>query len=186
MTDLTHIEEVYQSATQLYNMDDLNAALDRMSLAIHGALKDKNPIVFCVMNGGLIPAGHLLTRLNFPLTLDYIHATRYRGETTGGVLQWIVKPSIEVKDRAILVVDDILDGGVTLALVLEELKTMGASEVYSAVVLDKYTKRVPHGLQHADFVGLQIEDHFVFGFGLDYDHYLRNAPGIYKVAPEHI
>ena len=185
MTNLAQIKEVFDKATQLYTMDDLNKALDQMALDIHAVLHDKNPIVLCVMNGALIPAGHLLTRLNFPLTIDYIHATRYQGETKGGELHWKVKPNIDTKGRAVLVVDDILDGGVTLAMVLEALKASGATDVYSAVVLDKYTKRVPNGLQQADFVGLKIEDHFVFGFGLDYNHYLRNAPGIYKVAPEH-
>ncbi len=185
MTTLAKIQDVFEKSTQLFTMDDLNVALDQMASAIHDVLHDKNPVVLCVMNGGLIPTGHLLTRLNFPLTIDYIHATRYRGELQGGALHWKVKPSIDIKGRTVLVVDDILDGGVTLAGILETLKADGASDVYSAVVLDKYTKRLPNGLQHADFVGLPIEDHYVFGFGLDYNHYLRNAPGIYKVAPEH-
>jgi hypoxanthine phosphoribosyltransferase len=84
-----------------------------------------------------------------------------------------------------LVVDDILDGGVTLAAIIDEVKASGAQEVYSAVLVDKYRKRVPNGLQQADFVGLQVEDHYIFGYGMDYNEYLRNAPGIFVVAPEH-
>ena len=80
--------------------------------------------------------------------------------------------------------DDILDGGITLNEILKEVAAMGASEVYSAVLVDKYQKRVPEGLQKADFVGLQVDDHYVFGYGMDYKEYLRNAPGIYKIAPE--
>jgi hypoxanthine phosphoribosyltransferase len=85
----------------------------------------------------------------------------------------------------VLVVDDILDGGITLAAILEEVRALGAEAVYSAVLVDKYQKRVENGLKHADFVGLEIEDHYIFGYGMDYNEYLRNAPGIFVVAPEH-
>jgi hypoxanthine phosphoribosyltransferase len=156
-----------------------------MAAQIHQQLSDKNPIILCVMIGGMVPMANLLLRLDFPLEVDYVHATRYRGEITGGALHWKVKPSVDLQGRAVLVVDDILDGGVTLAAILEEVKAMGASQVYSAVLVDKHHKRVENGLKHADFVGLEIDDHYIFGYGMDYNEYLRNAPGIYIVAPEH-
>lgn len=179
------IKDVYEKSTCLYTNNEVEAALDRMAIKIHAELKDKNPIIICVMIGGLVPLGKLLPRLDFPLEVDYVHATRYRGDITGGEIHWKVKPSANLKDRTVLVVDDILDGGVTLAAIIEEIKTMGASEVYSAVLVDKYRKRVANGLQHADFVGLEVEDHYIFGYGMDYNEYLRNAPGIFVVAPEH-
>lgn len=181
----SQIKEVYERSTRLFTTKEVEAALDRMAINIHQELHDKNPVLLCVMIGGLVPLGNLLPRLDFPLEVDYVHATRYRGETTGGELHWKVKPSVDLNNRTVLVVDDILDGGVTLAAILEEVKQLGASEVYSAVLVDKHHKRVENGLKKADFVGLQVEDYYIFGYGMDYHEYLRNAPGIFVVAPEH-
>lgn len=179
------IKSVYEKSSCLFTSNEVAAALDRMAINIHDKLKDKNPVILCVMVGGLVPLGNLLLRLDFPLEVDYVHATRYRGEITGGDIHWKVKPSANLEGRTVLIVDDILDGGVTLAAIIEEIKKMGANEVYSAVLVDKYRKRVPNGLQKADFVGLQVEDHYIFGYGMDYNEYLRNAPGIFVVDPTH-
>lgn len=179
------IQEVYEKSTCLFTTKEVEAALDRMAINIHQKLHDKNPILLCVMIGGLVPLGNLLPRLDFPLEVDYIHATRYRGEIRGGELIWKVRPNSDLRGRTVLVVDDILDGGVTLASILEEVKALGAEEVYSAVLVDKHHKRVENGLKAADFVGLKVDDHYIFGYGMDYNDYLRNAPGIFVVAPEH-
>jgi len=185
MTIPNKIKAVYEKSSCLYTSNEVAAALDRMAINIHDKLKDKNPVIICVMIGGLVPLGNLLLRLDFPLEVDYVHATRYRGEITGGEIHWKVRPSTNLKGRTVLVVDDILDGGLTLAAIIDEIKALGADEVYSAVLVDKYRKRVPNGLQEADFVGLQVEDHYIFGYGMDYNEYLRNAPGIFVVHPEH-
>jgi hypoxanthine phosphoribosyltransferase len=179
------IQDVYAKSSRLFTTEEVEAALDNMARAIQTVLHDKNPVLLCVMIGGLVPMGNLLPRLDFPLEVDYVHATRYRGETTGGELHWKVRPSIDLKDRVVLIVDDILDGGITLAAIVAEAKSLGAAEVLTAVLVDKYQKRVENGLKNADFVGLQIEDHYIFGYGMDYKEYLRNAPGIFIVAPEH-
>lgn len=179
------IKEVYEKSTLLFTHNEVEAALDRMAMNIQDKLHDKNPVILCVMIGGLIPMGNLLPRLDFPLEVDYVHATRYCGETRGGTLHWKVKPSANLQGRSVLVVDDILDGGITLAAIIQEIKMMGALEVYSAVLVDKKAKRLPEGLPNADFVGLTIDDHYIFGFGMDYHEYLRNAPGIYVVDPMH-
>lgn len=185
MTIPTKIQEVYKKSSLLYSTAQIEAALDRMAADIHEKLHDQNPIIVCVMIGGLIPMSNLLLRLDFPLEVDYVHATRYRGEISGGDLHWKVRPSANMRDRTVLVIDDILDGGVTLAAILLEIEKMGAKQVYSGVLVDKFQARDPKGLQHADFVGLEVENHYIFGYGMDYNEYLRNAPGIYVVAPEH-
>ncbi|MGL5742888.1 MAG: hypoxanthine-guanine phosphoribosyltransferase [Legionella sp.] len=179
------IKQVYEQSTCLFTTNEVEAALDRMAINIHKELQDQNPVLVCVMVGGLVLLGNLLPRLDFPLEVDYVHATRYRGDTTGGEILWKVKPSTNLKGRTVLVVDDILDGGVTLASIISEINALGAEKVYSAVLVDKYRKRVTNGLQNADFVGLQVEDHFIFGYGMDYNEYLRNAPGIFVVHPDH-
>jgi hypoxanthine phosphoribosyltransferase len=180
-----HIQEVYEKSTCLFTKQEIELALDSMANDIHAKLKEANPILLCVMVGGLIPAGNLLPRLDFPLELDYIHATRYKGSTHGGELEWMVKPDTSLEGRTVLIVDDILDAGLTLASIRDFCKTQNAKEVFTAVLLDKQVKRSPGGISKADFAGITLEDGFVFGYGMDYNGYLRNVPGIYVVAPEH-
>jgi hypoxanthine phosphoribosyltransferase len=179
------IQEVFEKSTCLFSKEEIEAALDRMAIQMTETLKDKHPILLCVLVGGIVPMGNLVVRLNFPLEIDYIHATRYQSGLVGKELYWKAKPSRELKGRHVVIVDDILDGGVTLAVLVDAVKEMGAVEVYTAVVVDKHHQREPEGLQQADFVGLEVDDHYVFGFGMDYNEYLRNVPGIYVVAPEH-
>ncbi len=179
------IKSVYEKSSCLYTTHEVEAALDRMAIKIHQQLHDKNPVILCVMIGGLIPLGNLLPRLDFPLEVDYVHATRYRGDITGGEIHWKVKPSASLVGRTVLVVDDILDGGITLAVIIEEIKKLGAAEVFSAVLVDKYCNRLSNGLEKADFVGLEVDNHYIFGYGMDYNEYLRNAPGIFVVHPDH-
>lgn len=179
------IKEVYEKSTCIYTANEVEAALDRMAISISEKLADANPIVLCVMIGGMIPLGNLLPRLDFPLEVDYVHATRYQGETRGSELVWKFKPSIEFKDRAVLIVDDVLDGGITLKHIMDYIEEEGAKSVETAVLVDKPKKRLADGLQQADYVGLEVDDFYIFGYGLDYHEYLRNAPGIYRVAKEH-
>jgi len=176
------IRDVYARADLIYSKADIDAAYDRMAMAISECLRDSNPVVMTVMVGGMIPAGQLLPRLDFPLQMDYLHASRYRGATRGGELHWLVRPSASLQDKVVLLIDDILDEGVTLAEICKACREAGAREVYIAVLLDKRAKR-KNGLQ-ADFVGYEIEDRYVFGCGMDYKGYLRNVPGIYAIPDE--
>lgn len=179
------INEVFEKSTRLFTTEEIETALDQMALQINQKLADKNPVLLCVMIGGLVPMGNLLPRLDFPLEVDYVHATRYQGAISGGELHWKARPSVDLKGRTVLIVDDILDAGVTLAAIIAEIKLMGAAEVYVAVLVDKHHQRASTGLKQADFVGLEVDDHYIFGYGMDYNEYLRNAPGIFVVAPEH-
>lgn len=175
------IQSILKEAECLYSFMELNEALDRMGQEITERLKDKNPLILCVMTGALIPMGHLLTRLHFPLQIDYIHATRYRGTTRGGDLHWLVEPRNCLKNRTILVIDDIMDGGLTLAAIIDYCKQAGANDVYTAVMVNKERIREKGVNFEPDFVGVTTEDKYLFGFGLDYEEYLRNVPGIYAV-----
>jgi hypoxanthine phosphoribosyltransferase len=169
----------YTQADELYSPTQVNAALDRMAAAITAELGELDPIVICVMTGGLIPAGHLLTRLEFPLHIDYLHATRYRGATRGGELHWITRPSLPLAGRTVLVIDDILDEGITLAAIRKKLLEMGAAKVYSAVFADKEIGREKP--VKADFVGVTVPNRYVFGFGMDAYGLWRNLPAIYAL-----
>ena len=172
---LADAELIHSEATVL-------AALDEVAARIHGRLADKNPLVLCVMTGGVIFTGQLLPKLAFPLDFDYLHATRYGPETQGGKISWRMAPWTSVKGRTVLVVDDILDEGVTLAAVKESLIRLGAEEVLLAVFTDKQNgKNKPIA---ADFVGLPVPDRFVFGYGMDVDGAWRNLPAIYAVKED--
>ena len=181
MQTANKIQSILANAECLHDLAALEAALDQMAEKITQKLQDTNPLVLCVMVGALIPTGHLLTRLHFPLEVDYVHATRYRGTTRGGDLHWLVEPRQSLKNRVVLVVDDIMDGGLTLSAIIDYCKQAGAKAVHSAVMVDKIRQREPGVNFEPDFVGVKAEDKYLFGFGLDYEGYLRNVPGIYAV-----
>lgn len=179
------ISEVFSKATCIFSKTDVENALDKMAAEMTLKLSESSPIFICVLLGGTIPLGNLLPRLNFPLELDYAHATRYSGKTHGAQIVWKAKPTSKLNNRTVVILDDILDGGVTLATIKDYCLEQGAKEVFTAVLIDKKKPRVPGAIQDVDFKGLTVSDKFIFGYGLDYEEYLRNAPGIYAVAPEH-
>jgi len=172
-------QRVYEEADCLYSREQVEAAIVALAKTISDDLAEKNPLVLAVMSGAMIPAGMLLSYLDFPLQIDYIHASRYRGATAGGELDWRVSPRFPLAGRCVLVIDDILDEGLTLQAILDSCHEQGASEVHSAVLVKKLHER-NIGIE-ADYVGLEVEDRYVFGFGMDYKEYLRNAPGIFAV-----
>ncbi len=173
---------VLEASQVLHDAAAVDAALDYMAQGITHRLSHHTPVVLGVMVGGMIPAGRLLSRLGFPLELDYCHATRYHGGTRGGELLWLARPQIELRDRILLIVDDILDEGHTLAQIVEDVRFQGAKEILSAVLVNKNHNRRYKEMQ-ADFVGLNVPDRYVFGAGMDYKGWWRNLPAIYA-APE--
>ncbi len=175
--------EVFQQADCLFSEPQVESALDNMAAAIRRQLAATNPVVVCLMNGGVVPFGKLLTRLQFPLQVDYVHATRYGARIQGGNLEWLAGPFVTARDRTILLVDDILDEGTTLAAIEARYRADGAKRVFKAVLTRKDRPRKV--AIDVDFVGLEIPDRYVFGYGMDYKGSLRNAPGIDAVAAVH-
>ncbi len=172
-------KRVSEEAECLYTAEEVQTAIDKLATAITRKVDGLDPLILCVMTGGIILTGQLLPRLRFPLRLDYVHATRYANQTQGGQLAWIARPRVPLKGRVVIAVDDILDEGITLAEIVKACKADGASAVYSAVLVNKRHDR-KNGFE-ADFVGLEVDDRYVFGFGMDYKGYLRNAKGIFAV-----
>lgn len=174
---LKEIEYIQATADLLFSEKQVEAALDEMAILINAKLAGCNPLVLSVLNGGIVTAGKLITRLNMPLTIDAINASRYQNQTSGGTIEWVLKPGTALTDRTILIIDDILDEGITLAAIRDYCLEQGANAVFCAVLVDKvlgHEKPI-----HADFVGLQVENRYLFGYGMDYKGYLRNAPGIF-------
>lgn len=176
---LDELTKIRKEADCLYSQSDVEQALERMAKTIESEVKENNPLILCVMNGALVTTAGLINRFDFPLQQDYIHATRYRGNTTGGAIHWLAEPRISVEGRVVLIVDDILDEGNTLVELVSYCQSNGASKVMSAVLVEKVRQRDKD--IKADFVGLQVPDRYVFGYGMDYKEYWRNAPGIFAV-----
>jgi hypoxanthine phosphoribosyltransferase len=178
---LAEIARVHADAELLHDAAAVEAALARMAGEIAARLAERTPLVLTVPMGGIVPTGLLLPRLDFPLELDYCHASRYRGQTSGADLTWVRRPPEAVRGRSCLLIDDVLDEGLTLAALVAACQAAGAKEVLTAVLVEKRLARKPGGLAHADFVGLLADDRYLYGLGMDYKHFLRNAPGIYAV-----
>ena len=169
-------------AEEIFSPAEVDRALDRVAKEITGRLRESDPLVLAVMNGGLIPAGMLLPRLDFPLRLDYIHATRYRERTFGTELHWKKAPEESLEGRTVLVIDDILDEGHTLEAIVDYCRKAGAREVLSAVLVEKRHDR-GCGFR-ADFVGLEAPDRYLFGCGMDYKGWGRNLGAVRAIREE--
>ncbi len=177
------LERVLARSVVVHDAVAVAAAYDRMAAAITARLADAAPLVLVMMVGGLVPAAEVIRRLRFPFQLDYLHATRYRGATSGAELRWVVRPSQPLADRCVLLIDDILDEGVTLAAVQAECRALGAREVLTAVLTHKRHDRCRPGIG-AEFIGLEVPDRYVFGCGMDYKGWFRELPEVRALAQE--
>jgi hypoxanthine phosphoribosyltransferase len=179
--DEREVLAVRQLARPLFSAREVSTAIDAMALAIERRLAGKRPVLLAVMHGGVFTAVELCRRFGFPHEFDYVHATRYGSSTTGGRLEWQVRPKANLADRVVLVVDDILDRGVTLAAIQQALREIGVAELYTAALL---VKRLVPSIERppVDFSALTIDDVYVFGCGMDYKGYWRGLPDLYAVS----
>lgn len=175
------LADVSLQAECLFDLASIATALDSMANQLNSQFVDKYPLVLAVMNGGLVAAGQLLPRLSFPLTLDYVHATRYRDTLSGGGINWLAKPATDMTGRHILLVDDIFDEGVTLKAIVDFCRNSGAASVTTAVLCEKLHARKVANFS-IDYAAVSVPDRYVFGLGMDYKGFYRNAPGIFALA----
>ncbi len=176
MPDPQKAWDFLEQSDPVSSAEEVRAAIGRIAAEIDGRLCDAYPLVLVVMGGAVVFAGQLLPLLRFPLDLDYIHASRYGPATQGGGIAWRVEPPQGVRGRAVLVLDDILDGGQTMCAIRDRLLGLGAASFHCAVLVEKMLER-PKPIA-ADFVGLRIPDRFVFGCGMDAKGFWRNLPEI--------
>jgi len=170
---------IFATADLIFDAAQVDAAVQRVADGLNIAFANKHPLVLSVMGGAVVFTGQLLPRLTFPLDFDFIAASRYGDETVGRELKWRVPPSANIRNRDVIVVDDILDEGVTLAAICDLIRAQGAASVTTAVFSDKAIPK-PKPLA-ADFVGLSLPNRFVFGFGMDVKGAWRNLPAIYAM-----
>lgn len=174
-----HARDILQQAELLYSAQQVQDALHKVARQINASLSEAHPLVLSVMGGAVVFSGQLLPLLDFPLDFDYVHVSRYGDARHGGAMHWKVEPRENVRGRVVLLLDDILDEGHTLAALNERVMALGAAKCYSAVFADKQ-----HGRKkpiRADFVGMELPNRFVFGYGMDIEGAWRNLPAIYAV-----
>lgn len=176
MPDLQQAWAFLRNSDRIATAEEVDAAVRRVAAEVEAKLGGAYPLVLAVMGGAVVFAGQLLPLLRFPIDFDYIHASRYGQATRGSGIEWRVSPPGLVKGRAVLIVDDILDHGETMAAIRARLLELGATSVHSAVLVEKVLERQKP--IHADFVGLKIPDRFVFGCGMDAKGFWRNLPEI--------
>jgi hypoxanthine phosphoribosyltransferase len=183
MLTLSKADEILRSADCIYTAEEVDAALDRLASAIERDYAALNPLVLSVMNGGLFVTAALLRRMQFVLQYDYLQASRYHGATRGGTIEWRVKPLTPLMERHVLIMDDILDEGVTLKEILYHCRQQGAASVEAVVLTRKRHKRAEADV-HARYVGLELPDRYVFGCGMDYKNHFRNLNAIYALPED--
>ena len=179
MLSASEAQRIFDEADLVLSEQDAAAAVRRVAGEIGAAMRDTHPLVLSVMGGAVIFTGQLLPLLAFPLDFDYLPVTRSGDTTTGGELSWIVAPRAAIAGRTVLVVDDILDEGITLAAVKRRLLEQGARDCRIAVFADKDLGRAKPVA--ADFVGVHLPNRYVFGFGMDVKGAWRNLPAVYAV-----
>ncbi|MGP1665182.1 MAG: hypoxanthine-guanine phosphoribosyltransferase [Rhodanobacter sp.] len=177
------LRDALARAELLYEHSTLETVIADMGRQIDVALDGERPVFLTVMNGALIFAGQLALAIRTDLEFDYVHATRYRGATSGSELTWLHEPLVSLKDRVVLLVDDILDEGQTLKAVREDCYRRGAKKVWIASMCTKRHDRVVEGIA-SDFNGVVLPDRYVFGYGMDYYEQGRNLPAIYALEEE--
>lgn len=184
-------EQTFQSALAnselLFDRATLDRVIAGMADAIRADYASARPLYLTVMHGGMLFASLLALELGgagsgapLDIEFDYLHATRYRGATSGGALQWKHRPATPLAGRRVLLVDDILDEGHTLTAVRDWCHAEGAAEVRIAVLATKHHDRCVAGIS-ADYAGIEVPDRYVYGFGMDYYEQGRNLPAIYAL-----
>ncbi|ACV27096.1 hypoxanthine-guanine phosphoribosyltransferase [Kangiella koreensis] len=175
-------DQVLNHAEVIVSEQDVDNAISKLAEQINSQHYSAPLQIFCIMNGGLYFAGQLLRLLTIPVTVNYLHATRYGDKTQGQELQWLVKPKAEdIHNQPIMLLDDIFDEGITLEAIAKECEAFKPSSLQCAVLVDKNHQRKPESGFKPEFVGLSVPDRYIFGCGMDYKGLWRNLPAIYAI-----
>ena len=179
-TELPLLAHALARAEVLFDRPELETVIADLGRRIDAALEGERAVFLTVMNGALMFAGQLALSIRTDLEFDYVHATRYRGQTAGSELHWLREPQAALAGRTVLLVDDILDEGHTLKAVRDDCMRRGAKRVLIASLCRKLHDRCVEGIA-SDFNGVELPDRYVFGYGMDYHEQGRNLPAIYAL-----
>ncbi len=173
------IQALIRKSSVIYSEIEIKTVIKNIADQVNQTIKTDDLYVLCVMNGALIFAGQLLPRLEKNIKYSYIHATRYAASLTGGPIHWLVKPSKDIEGETVLILDDILDEGITLREIVTTCEAMKAKAIYTAVLFDKDIVKEKSYIPN--FIGLKVPNRFVFGYGLDCKGLGRNLPHLYAL-----
>jgi hypoxanthine phosphoribosyltransferase len=166
-------------AELIHSEKTVNQAISGIAKQLNSDYATELPIVLCVMGGAVFFTGQLLPKLQFPMEFDYVQASRYYDGIEGKTLKWIVMPKENINNRSVLILDDILDEGITLQAIVEQCRLLGASDIKTAVLVEKNLNKSK--LIQANYVGLMVPNRYVFGCGMDVYGWWRNEPAIYAL-----
>jgi hypoxanthine phosphoribosyltransferase len=175
------LQQVKDNSDLIFSASQIKAAVENMGLELEAKIKNKNAILISVMNGGIMITSDLLRSIDCDVRLDYLQVARYRDKTVGGSLHWLKEPQLSLENQTVVLVDDIYDEGYTMEELVSYCRKHGASEVITAVLLLK-KKLTPQVALKPDIFGLEVIDRYVYGYGMDYQGYLRNVPAIYAIS----
>ena len=176
-------DRLHELADPIVDSHRLNTAVMGLAEKVSEQYKDEPVVLWCVLRGGIVVTGLLLTHVRSAMTLDYVHATRYVRNEGGSTIRWMAKPEQAIQGKHILVCDDIFDEGITLQAIVQYAETLNPLSVRSLVLCDKEHVRKPDTFR-PDFIGLTVPDRYVFGSGMDFNGWWRNAPGIWALKTD--
>lgn len=160
--------------------EEINKSIDRVAKKIESELVDDDPLFICVLNGSFMFASELMKRINIPCEITFVRVSSYDGTQSTGQLKEVYGLEMEVENRTIILVEDIVDTGNTMKMMLKQFGKLNPKSIKIATLLFK-----PDALVHKDlrleYVAMEIPSDFIVGFGLDYDGHGRNYPDIYKI-----
>jgi hypoxanthine phosphoribosyltransferase len=167
----------------LFNKEELHEGVARMAGEIAACYNDQHLTIVGVLTGSIVLLADLIRLLESPMRVGVVQASSYRGATTTrGELVINSELMLDISDRNVLLVDDIFDTGHTLVQVLERMRELRPKSLRSAVLLRKRGRQEVAAVP--DFVGFEIPDEFVVGYGLDYEDMYRNLPYLAALEPE--
>ena len=161
----------------LIDEETLESKIEELAKRISEDYKDKNPIIICILKGAVYFFTDLTKKLDIDCELAFMRASSYEGETSTGNIVIKVDIDQDIKDRHIIIVEDIVDTGYTISKLLDYLKEKKTKSIKLCVLLDKKERREVNDLK-PDYVGFVIPNRFVIGYGLDYDEKYRTIPNI--------
>ncbi|HSW67689.1 MAG TPA: hypoxanthine phosphoribosyltransferase [Bacteroidales bacterium] len=161
---------------------EIEAAVERMAGRINSDMEGKLPLFLVILNGAFIFAADLIRRINVDCHVSFVRLSSYDGIHSTQVVRELIGLNEEIANRTVVVVEDIIDTGHTMDELVRKIKALNATEVKIATCLLK-----PAALRKdltIDYIGIEIPNDFIVGYGLDYDGYGRNLRDIYKIVPQ--
>ncbi|HSG68705.1 MAG TPA: hypoxanthine phosphoribosyltransferase [Bacteroidales bacterium] len=159
--------------------EDIEKAVDQVAEMINIDMQGRDPLFLCVLNGAFIFASDLLKKVEVDCEISFVKLSSYVGTTSTNTVRELIGLDKVISGRTVVVIEDIIDTGLTMAYTVEKLRKLGASDVRIATLLFKpeaFRENYP-----IDYVGIVIPNEFIVGYGLDYDGHGRNLPDIYKI-----